>query len=287
MIHLVILSGRSGSGKSVALAMLEDMGYTCIDNLPAELLLNLIDHAEKTQDNLNLAAGIDIRNPWANWPQIVHTILELRNREIQLQVLFLDASTETLLKRFSETRRKHPLTDSKVDLLQALEQESELLHSMSEAADHRIDTSRTNLYQLRQCISDYVKIGGNSSPFLLFESFGYKYGLPDEADYVFDVRFLPNPYWLPQLRQKTGLDQEVCDYLMTEPEVRVMQRQIEDFVAYWHPHLSTDNRSYLTVAIGCTGGRHRSVFIAQNLYETFVGQYDNVQVRHRNVLNMA
>ena len=285
-MKLVIVSGLSGSGKSVALHTLEDLDYYCIDNLPIGLLESfaqqLLDNPRASQDNI--AVGIDARSlpdDLQHFPQILK---HLRDRGIHTEVLYLQADDDTLLKRFSETRRKHPLGKGNVPLSDAIRQERSLLQPISSNASLHIDTTHTNVHQLRDLVQERVgaKTAGTLS--LLFKSFGFKHGVPEDADFVFDVRCLPNPHWDPRLRPQTGLDEDVVDYLGDQPLVNEMLEELSRFLATWIPHFERENRSYLTVALGCTGGQHRSVYLAQRLGEHFKTRYPSVLVRHRDLL---
>ena len=284
-MKLLIVSGLSGSGKSVALHTLEDLDYYCIDNLPVGLLEPF---AQQLQNNPpvgqdNAAVGIDARNQsddLQRFPQIVEA---LRGRGIQCEILYLQADDETLLKRFSETRRKHPLSKGSLSLADAIRQERSLLEPIAANASLHIDTTHTNVHQLRDLVQERVgaKTAGTLS--LLFKSFGFKHGVPKDADFVFDVRCLPNPHWDARLRPLTGLDRDVVEYLETQPLVDEMYEVIRGFLDNWIPHFECENRSYLTVALGCTGGQHRSVYLAQRLGEHFKSRYPSVLVRHREL----
>ena len=282
-MRLIIISGRSGSGKSSALQLLEDVGFNCIDNLPASLLPELIrrvsDHPPT--ENTQLALGIDARNLWHDVRQAPKVIQEIRESGIDCDVVYLDARSPVLVQRFSETRRKHPLSDSRTHLREALNREKELLAPLAAMADLVIDTSSLSLHQLRDQIKS--RVVGKDSPgmAILFQSFGFKHGVPVDADLVFDLRCLPNPYWVPELRNMTGLDPEVGEFLRAHKETEEMQKDITGFLERWLPSYQQSNRSYTCVAIGCTGGRHRSVYMVEQLAKTFSSQFENIQVRHR------
>ncbi|WP_346839301.1 RNase adapter RapZ [Microbulbifer sp. SAOS-129_SWC] len=289
-MRLVIISGRSGSGKSSALQLLEDVGFNCIDNLPASLLPELVKRMREqpqqlTHNALNgsprLALGIDARNLWQDVQQAPQVISTLRESGVQCDLIYLDARSPVLVQRFSETRRKHPLSDNRTHLLEALNREKELLAPLAAMADLVIDTSSLSLHQLRDLVK--TRVVGRDSPgmAILFQSFGFKHGVPVDADLVFDLRCLPNPYWVAELRQKTGLDPEVAEYLRSHPETEAMQRDITEFLERWLPAYQRSNRSYTCISIGCTGGRHRSVYMVEQLREIFARQFGNVQVRHR------
>ncbi len=277
--QLVVISGRSGAGKSVALRVLEDLGYYCVDNLPVNLLG---DFSDSIKGNLQrVAVSIDIRN-LPNDPTQVTTQIEALKQSWDVMVIFVDAQLETLLKRYSETRRIHPLSigDEKLALAQAIESEEQLLEPIKAQADLVIDSSQSTLYDLSETVRLRVLGRESKELVMVFESFGYKYGMPKDADYVFDVRFLPNPHWEPDLRSHTGLEQPVIDYLSSHEDVNNLKQHIQHFIETWLPMLEKNNRSYLTVAIGCTGGKHRSVYIAQQLAEYFGSKKHQVQVRH-------
>lgn len=290
-MRIVIISGRSGSGKSSALQLLEDVGFNCIDNLPASLLPELVkrvreqppmDCAQGTfGSSPRLALGIDARNLWQDVQQAPRVIEELRGSGVQCDVIYLDARSPVLVQRFSETRRKHPLSDNRTHLLEALNREKELLAPLAAMADLVIDTSSLSLHQLRDLVK--TRVVGEESPgmAILFQSFGFKHGVPVDADLVFDLRCLPNPYWVAELRQKTGLDPEVVEYLRSHPQTDDMERDIAGFLERWLPAYQKSNRSYTCISVGCTGGRHRSVYMVEQLARTFASQFDNVQVRHR------
>lgn len=280
MVSLVIISGRSGSGKSTALHVLEDMGYYCIDNLPVSLIFSLIQRLRKTKNVSRVAVSIDARNiadDLANFSEVVAG-LDPDNT----QIVYLDSASPTLVKRFSETRRKHPLSNSERDLKAALEYEKELLDTIASMADLTIDTTTLTIHELRDLVRSRIT-GVRQGLALLFQSFGFKNGVPVDADYVFDVRCLPNPHWVPNLRASTGLDEPVREFLEEHTEVATMQADIEHFLSRWLPRFEENSRSYLTVAIGCTGGQHRSVYLADKLYLAFKENWQNVQVRHREL----
>jgi UPF0042 nucleotide-binding protein len=284
-MRLVIVSGLSGSGKSVALHTLEDLDYYCIDNLPIGLLepfaQQLLDNPSPGQDNA--AVGIDARNQSHELQHFPEIVRRLRDRGIRCEILYLQADDETLLKRFSETRRKHPLSRADVPLADAIRQERSLLEPISANASLHIDTTRTNIHQLRDLVQERVAGKTDGALSLLFKSFGFKHGVPEDADFVFDVRCLPNPHWEAHLRPQTGLDREVAEYLDAQPMVDGMFDAIRTFLDTWIPCFESENRSYLTVALGCTGGQHRSVYLARRLGEHFRQRYPSVLVRHREL----
>lgn len=282
-MRLIIVSGRSGSGKSTALDVLEDNGFYCIDNLPAGLLPELAERALVHTELLHpqVAVSIDARNLPSHLQRFPELLDEVRARHIQVDVLFLDAEEGTLLKRFSETRRRHPLTNENRSLAEAIRDEATLLHPIADLADLRLDTTSLNLYQLRDALRLRLLNTPEPGTAFLVESFGFKRGMPVDADLVFDVRCLPNPHYDPVLRPLTGRDQPVIDFLERVPEVGRMVGDIYAFVASWLPSYVNDNRSYLTVAIGCTGGQHRSVYIAEQLAARF-RDTARILVRHRS-----
>lgn len=284
-MNLLIISGRSGSGKSTALSVLEDIGYNCIDNLPVSLVPALIAQIKLHLDPeaRKFAIGIDVRAAWHELDQLPTLLDNIRASEQQCQLLYLDAQDNILIKRFSETRRRHPLSNEKIDLLGAIDREIEILAPIAKAADQVIDTSTLSLHQLRDCIKKAVQSADDKGMVVQFQSFGFKHGAPTDADLVFDVRCLPNPHWVPELRSQTGLDQDVANFLGAESDVVDMQADIEQYLRRWLPSFAANNRSYITIAIGCTGGQHRSVFLAQNLYTLFADSYTDVQIRHRQL----
>ncbi|MBT9490638.1 MAG: RNase adapter RapZ [Rubrivivax sp.] len=263
--EVVLVTGISGSGKSVALHALEDAGYFCVDNLPPELLRDFI-RLEQARFTSRVAVAVDVRTA-VSLPQLMPLVAQLRDEGQKIRVLFLDASTDALVRRFSETRRPHPLTAVEGELsralIEALEMERQLLSGVREIATV-VDTSQLRPAQLRTWVRDLVGVP-SSALTLVFESFAFKHGVPLDADYVFDVRVLPNPFYIRELRPQTGRDEAVAQYLEAQPEVGVMLAQIENFVRHWLPALSADQRAYLTVCIGCTGGQHRSVYMAETL----------------------
>jgi len=281
-MKLIIVSGLSGAGKTIALHSLEDAGAYCIDNLPVNLLPGVaeqMNHLAATYPCM--AVGVDARNiALQDVPALLQT---LKDQAVDFLILFLEASDEVLLKRFSETRRRHPLTSQNLSLQEAIQRERHLLSALSDQADYRIDTSSTNIYQLRDQIHLSADLHLNQQMPLLFQSFGFKRGLPQDADFVFDVRCLPNPHWERHLRSLTGRDQAVIDFLDNQPEVRQMSEQVAHFLETWIPLFEADKRSYLSIAIGCTGGQHRSVYLVERLSAHFRQLRDSVLVRHREL----
>jgi len=283
-MRLIVVSGQSGAGKSVALRVLEDLGYYCVDNLPVNLLGNFVESVKEI--NQNVAVSIDIRNLPKEPHLVTETLAQLEDAaNIDVSVLFLDASKQTLLKRYSETRRIHPLSlgDDKLSLEQAINLEKQLLSPLADQADILIDSSNCNLYELSEQVRLKVEGKEKQELIIVFQSFGFKYGLPSDADYVFDVRFLPNPHWEPDLRPLTGLDAPIHSFLEKHQEVIELKQQIQGFVEQWLPMLEKNNRSYLTVAIGCTGGKHRSVYLTQKIGEYFDQLGHQVQIRHASL----
>ncbi len=282
-MRLVVLSGLSGSGKSVALNALEDAGYYCIDNIPVALLQSFVDETLPRQDPAfsRVALCADARNA-ADIPRLPLLVQQLRKAGIACEVIFLQASEDVLLSRFSETRRKHPLTTDTVSLVEALEQEARLLEPIGDIADLALDTSTMNVHQLVDLIGNRVASRVEGELSILLESFGFKHGLPADADFVFDVRCLPNPYWEPSLRSLTGRDAAVRQYLEERPLVRAMVDDIAAFLQRWIPRYKDTRRPYLTVAIGCTGGRHRSVYVAEAVAKILLPG-ELVQTRHHGL----
>jgi UPF0042 nucleotide-binding protein len=284
-MRLVIISGRSGSGKTSALNILEDVGFTCIDNLPASLLSELVNQLkdEPGENELMLAVGIDARNLVGDLSKIPSMLNDIEDTGVAVDVIFLQARRNDLLRRYSETRRKHPLSSESISLKEAIELEKEMLTPISDISDLTIDTSGLSLHQLRDLIKNTVVPDNRESMSILFESFGFKRGVPSDSDFVFDVRCLPNPYWKLELRTKTGNDPEVIEFLESQVDVASMLADIIGFLTRWIPKFQTNNRSYMTVSIGCTGGQHRSVYLANRLYEHFSQQQPFVKVVHKEL----
>ncbi len=283
-MKLNIISGRSGSGKSTVLHILEDHGFYCVDNLPASLLPSLAEKiASEAASIPNAAVSIDARNLYSDLQQVPEIIKELQKTSLPTEVIFLDANSQTLLKRFSESRRKHPLSTDKIGLKEAIDKESDLLESIAVLASLSVDTSNMSLYDLRDTIKNRILEHSDTRLALLFQSFGYKNGVPVDADIVYDVRCLPNPYWDTSLRSLTGRDTAVIEFLQSSEDVQHMLQDIGDYLRKWLPRFEENNRSYITVAIGCTGGQHRSVYICEKMAEAFSDSIKNVQVRHREL----
>lgn len=283
-MQLVIVSGLSGSGKSTALHVLEDVGYNCIDNLPVSLLPALVAQIQiHKDDEQKFAIGIDVRNAWQDlqiFPQMIST---LKEAHFPFKVLFLEAQEPIIIQRFSETRRKHPLSNTQTNLAEAINNEQKLLLSIRDASDQIIDTSHLNLHELRDLIKERIAGDHPSSMAILFESFGFKHGLPVNADLVFDLRCLPNPHWKQNLRPLTGKDADVINFLEAQPAAVEMYEDIERYLTRWLPRYQSNNRSYITIAIGCTGGQHRSVYMSERLSAHFAEYFHDVQVRHRDI----
>lgn len=283
--RLIIVSGLSGSGKTVALHTLEDSGCYCIDNLPVTMLSAFGRHVTSLAPETvtHYAVGVDARNRMSDLEAFPDLLAELeRVTGTRPEILFLTADDDTLIQRFSETRRRHPLSTGDTPLADAINRERTLLTPIHSRADLVIDTTATTLHQLRDVVRERLTRSTRQLS-LLFQSFGFKHGVPNDADFVFDARVLPNPHWEPSLRPLTGLDAPVADYLGEQPDVDAMYADIRDFLVRWIPAFKRENRSYLTVAIGCTGGQHRSVYLAERLARDFDDGTQDVSVRHREL----
>lgn len=285
-MRLLIVSGRSGSGKSSALHLLEDEGFTCIDNLPVNLLHPLLEQIrlQSSNERQKFAIGIDARNLNSDLSKLPE-LLEVKSLpDVSCKIIYLDSSREVLLKRFSETRRKHPLSDDKTGLNEAIAKEKTMLEPIARVADLTLDTSSLTLHELRSEIKRQV-VGSRESKgvALMFTSFGFKFGVPVDTDFVFDVRCLSNPFWNPELRQYTGLEKPVIDFLEQQDDVMKMYKDLLKFISEWAPRFDNNNRSYMTIAIGCTGGRHRSVYLCEKLADSLRPDFKNVQTRHRQL----
>ena len=279
-----IISGTSGSGKSIALQALEDIGFYCIDNLPASLITELATRI-LANDSLqhNCAVSIDARNQ-DFIGNLQESLDSLHALNMETRLIFLDAKDQTLLKRYSETRRKHPLSNADVSLSEAINLERKMLKHVMKIAHRTIETSNTTPHELRTIIRDESEQGSAHALTLQLQSFGYKYGNPNDVDYMFDVRCLPNPHWHPELKALTGKDKSVQEFLENETLCHLMYEQIRDFVKQWLPHFIADNRNYITVGIGCTGGQHRSVYLTEKL-KLYFDQTEGIQtlIRHRDL----
>ena len=283
-MKLIIISGRSGSGKSSALHTLEDEGFYCVDNLPASMLSQLADTLSGHQSEPpRMAVSVDVRNlPGAlnHFPELLDS---LKQKGIDCQVLYLDTDSEKLVSRYSATRRKHPLSDDHISLREAIDLEKKLLRPVLIAADLKIDTTSLSVHQIRDLIKQEYCANEKNSMTVLFQSFGFKNGIPSDADFIFDVRCLPNPFWVESLRNHTGLEEPVINFLKDDANVIEMIDDITTFVDKWLPRFESAQRSYMTIAIGCTGGQHRSVYIGNTLGELFTSKLERVQVRHREL----
>jgi len=286
-MKLIIVTGLSGSGKSTTLHTLEDMGYYCVDNLPVFMLESFGKELAQSGDKAYqlTAVGIDARNRSDCLLKAPVVVEDLRARGIDCEILFLEAQDEALLRRFSETRRKHPLTAPDIPLVEAVQLERTLLEPLLSHADLKVDTTHTNIHELRSTIRQ--RLAGALKPSkdmsILFQSFGHKHGIPKDADFVFDVRCLPNPHWISELRPYTGCDQPVIDFLGQDKQVQKMFKHLAQFLQEWIPAFEEEGRSYLTVAVGCTGGQHRSVYLAEQLAKHFQAQGRDILVRHREL----
>lgn len=283
--RFVIISGLSGAGKSVVLNTLEDLEFYCIDNLPVTLLHMLAEQARPGQAELppRVAAGVDARNPESALRMLPEMLEKLRKDGVLTEVVFVEASDDVLTKRFSETRRRHPLSSDSVSLADAIVKERELLSAVSEMADLRIDTSYTAVHELRDLVRNRIALRPAAAMSLQLISFGYKHGTPRDADFVFDVRCLPNPHWDKELRKFSGLEPPVAEFLLGQDDVVRMVEDLKRFCDTWIPRFEADNRSYLCVAVGCTGGYHRSVFVVEQLAAHLRAGGRNVMVKHRDL----
>ena len=284
-MRLIIVSGLSGSGKSVALHILEDLGYYCIDNMPAALLKSVIEEVTSDGDDSEqlLAVGVDARNRQEDLESLPRLLGELKQQQVQTELLFLQSSDDVLLQRYSESRRRHPLAEHGTALRAAIDKERELLSVIVNAADLIIDTSRTSVYELADTIRERVDRRSTQSLSVLIESFGFKNGIPADADFVFDMRCLPNPYWTIELRGLTGRDKEVSNFLDAQDAFVRMYEDILGFLRRWIPEYDDVHRGYLTVAIGCTGGQHRSVYMTEKLAAALRDMHDPVLTRHNEL----
>lgn len=277
-MQLIIVTGRSGSGKTIASRVLEDLGFYCVDNLPITLLPTLVHAVVENYDRV--AVSVDVRNLLEDGSQLTDA-LDFLPQKIKPEILYLDSSDEILLRRFGETRRLHPLSKTELPLAEALQMETRLLEPLAERATWRINTDGLSVHELSERVSERVLGKAATRLIVVFESFGFKYGLPSDLDYAFDARILPNPHWVPELKPLRGTDPEVQHFFAQQPMVTKFIHQIETFFETWLPHFQRANRSYLTIGIGCTGGQHRSVYIAEQLGQRFSGQQFKVTVKHR------
>jgi UPF0042 nucleotide-binding protein len=284
-MKLVIVSGLSGSGKTVALHTLEDSGYFCVDNLPVGLLPDFIDkmmHSKPAPYDL-IAVAIDARSGVDDMDRFEEIIDQIKSREISVEVLFLTANIRKLLSRFSETRRKHPLSKQGLPLVEVIELERNLLSNIYAGADLKIDTSTFNVHELRHTIITRLLPNTGKDLSILVQSFGFKHGLPVDTDYIFDVRCLPNPHWEIELESLTGRDKPVIRYLESFAEVNSMTQSINEFLQTWIPYFKEENRSYMTISIGCTGGQHRSVYLVEKIASALQKSKYNASVHHRDL----
>jgi len=288
-MKLVIISGLSGSGKTVALHTLEDEDYYCVDNLPIGLLPQFVDRilSRRVQLYDNIAVGIDARSDSEDLHDFNTIIQGIQKKDsgtkIEIEIIYIQAELDTLIKRFSNTRRKHPLTKKGLPLSEAIAVERNLLKDVSIAANLYIDTTYTNIHELRSYIKERVVRREKTNLSLLFHSFGFKNGAPADSDFVFDVRCLPNPHWEPELRALTGQDPKVIAFLQEQEDVQQMLEHIQKYLNFVIPKFKQQNRYYLTISIGCTGGQHRSVFIAETLHDEFRNHHENVSIHHREL----
>lgn len=282
---LKIVSGLSGSGKSIALRALEDIGFYCVDNLPVILLKEFADEViESNEEPLTRAAvSIDSRNE-KFLGELTNNVKHLKKRGIGFEIIYLEAEESVLVKRFSETRRKHPLMNETVSLLESIQLEKKLMNPVSERAIKHFDTTNMSPHELRNLIQEDAAMLAVGEPIVLFKSFAYKRGAPLDADFVFDVRCLPNPYWVPSLKNFNGMEKPIADYFEQKPEVKRMIHRIDSFISEWLADFQVAGRVYITVAIGCTGGRHRSVYVVEKLVSRFIDRELKVQKRHSEFL---
>jgi UPF0042 nucleotide-binding protein len=282
--RLIVVSGLSGSGKTIALRTLEDLDYYCVDNLPSALLPAFVAAVAQAQPGLHqrLAVGIDVRNRAEDLNKLPQVLAGLGQEGIEHQLIFLDARDDVLFKRYSDTRRRHPLTGEGLSLSDAIALERRLMRPLSSIAERVIDTSDLNVHQLRRLIATELGMAGGPLS-LMFESFAYKRGVPADADFVFDARCLPNPHWDAQLRPLSGRDAAVRKWLEDKPEVAQYLGQVRDFLDAWLPRFEAENRSYMTICVGCTGGRHRSVYLCERLAEHFRATREQVLTFHREL----
>lgn len=276
-MKLIVISGRSGSGKTIALHVLEDLGYDCIDGVPYLLLEQVIDTLDPK--NNKVAVSLDIRN-MPTQVDAIKVLVKSLQQKVDLEIIYIDALTSELIRRYSETRRLHPLSKQKLSLSQALELENEILHPLKELAAFSIDTTALSVHNLNEHLKLYLQGSSKSKLLVIFQSFGFKYIHPEDADYIFDVRFLPNPYWQNELKIYSGKDKVIQDYLNGFPLVKETIINIENLFLNWLPHLEQNNRNYVTIAIGCTGGKHRSVYVCEQIAARFKHKYQ-IQIEHK------
>lgn len=284
-MRLIIVSGLSGSGKSVALDALEDMGFYCIDNVPAALLGGMISQTIEARDALydNMAVGVDARNRTADLQSLPELLRSLKQKGVRCEILFLHSEDEILLKRYRETRRRHPLRAQEMSLQDAISEERELLGPIIYSADLVIDTSHTSIHELRDTLRERVADRSKAELSIQIESFGFKHGVPYDADFVFDVRCLPNPYWVTELRPLNGRDPEIVEFLAQSEITERMINDITQFLLNRIPEYAEHNRNYLTAAVGCTGGQHRSVYVIEQIAARLAVSHSNILVRHNRL----
>lgn len=283
--RLIVISGLSGAGKTVALNTLEDSGFYCIDNLPIGLL-NVFGHQLTDLESIpaeEIAVGIDARNPEHLIASLPESIDLLKQHNLSVELIYIEANDDVLTKRYSETRRKHPLSTEAISLMEAIKKERGIMEQFSKNADLRIDTSMLSMYGLRDLVREQIVNHPTEALSIQFVSFGYKHGVPKDADFVFDTRCLPNPYWEKDLRLFTGKDKPVIEFLENQSLVNDLYVQLKDFISHWTPHFEASNRSYLCFAIGCTGGQHRSVYLAEKLANYFQQRDKHVIINHRDL----
>ncbi len=285
IVNWILISGLSGAGKSIAMHALEDLGFFCVDNLPMTLVPALMEQVRSAGANRerHVAVVVDARGAGRGLEKFADAVQQLRDGGITPQVIFLEAEDNELITRYKETRRRHPLTSKDCTLSEAISRERALLAPLRESADVIIDTTHTHLYQLKDLVRQRLQDSAPDSFSVLLQSFGYKNGVPQDADMVFDARCLPNPFWLPELRDLTGQDDEVVRYLQQQPEAEKMLASLTSFLDEWIPAFEHDNRAYLNIAIGCTGGQHRSVYLVEKVAEHLNGARETVIVRHREL----
>jgi len=284
-MRLIIVSGLSGSGKSVALNAMEDMSFYCIDNVPAALLGELVEHTITSGEVMyeNVAVGVDARNREADIKALPELLKSLKRQGVQCEIVFLDAEDEILLKRYRETRRRHPLRTEGMSLQDAIGKERKLLGAITNTADLVIDTTNSSIYELRDSLTQRVAERKPDSLSIQIESFGFKHGVPFDADFVFDVRCMPNPYWVPALRALNGRDEKTREFLRGEETTESLYQDIIEFLRNRIPEYTKHNRNYLTVAIGCTGGQHRSVYMVERIVSDLQNDYPQVLLRHNEL----
>ncbi len=284
-MNWILISGLSGAGKSIAMRALEDLGFFCVDNLPMTMVPALVDQVRRTGTDRerHVAVVVDARGASRGLEKFSEVVQQMRQDGINPQVIFLEAEDNVLITRFKETRRRHPLTSKNCTLSEAISRERALLAPLRENADVVIDTTHTHLYQLRDLVRQRLYESAPDSFSVMLQSFGYKNGVPQDADMVFDARCLPNPYWKPELKSLNGQDEQVIRYLEAQPGAMKMLESLKSFLDQWIPAFELDNRAYLNIAIGCTGGQHRSVYLVDRIAEHLSGKRESVIVRHRDL----